>query len=421
MNNSNQQSAFSIQCLVTRLLIVTCLLSSSQALAQNNDYDSLIVKPKETLLKSRRVNHLLYRYGIPKARKVNEKVYVIPLSNNENKENKIQELKASDLFELVEPDYKISLDDLERHYTKVNLLPKKSLESDNTEAKEITPNDKGFSSQYYLRQINATKAWNITVGDSLLVGILDTGVNSKHPDLTGKISGGRNENNKDLSDDIGHGTEVAGIIAANTNNSQGIAGISWNTKILSVRITDENGQARVSQVVQGLDEAYSKGVKIVQISLSTNQFSQTLKDAIKEAKERGILIISTGGNTGIEELRFPAAFDGVIGVGAVDKTKDIESYSTRGEHISLVAPGSFIYTTSLSSYNETSGTSFAAPQIAGAAALVWSINPELTNNEVREILLNSADDLGQDGRDNEYGYGLLNIEKAVELAKGYDK
>ena len=168
--------------------------------------------------------------------------------------------------------------------------------------------------------------------------MLDTGVDASHPDLDGKIYGDENLLPEDKSDSIGHGTEVSGIIAANTNNKQGIAGISWNTKILPIRITDEYGQARVSTVVEALDRAYDQGVKIVQISLSTNQFSQVLKDAVEEANDRGMLIISSAGNTGEREVRYPAAFEGVICVGAVNSAKRIESYSTLGDHVSIVAP-----------------------------------------------------------------------------------
>ena len=392
------------------------------SLAQEaSDYDSLIVVPKEKSAYSKRMGRVLAKRGILKYQKIKDNIYVIHLDKND-KEAKITELQESGLFELVEPDYKLVLNEMptERVYTKITVLSKENKNPDPEvlETKEITPNDKGFGSQYYLREINATKAWSTTVGNSLLVGILDTGVDQNHPDLAGKVTAGTDNPDYDLNDQIGHGTEVAGIIAANTNNNLGIAGISWNTKVLSLRITDDVGQARVSTVVKALEDAYNKGAKIVQISLSTNQFSHTLRDSIQQAQDRGILVVSTAGNTGVSELRYPAAFDGVIGVGATNQAKEIESYSTRGEHVDLVAPGTSVYTTSAySSYETVTGTSFSSPQIAGAAALVWSIVPTLTNEEVSEILINSADDLGDPGKDEKYGNGILNIEKAVKLAK----
>lgn len=388
----------------------------------NDDYDSVIVFPKEQVLNTRRMDRLMRREGIIRFQKIKENAYVIPLDESDNKEAKISELKESGLFELVEPDYKFSLDSInERNYISISKNTDDPLKITSEQIREITPNDRGFVSQYYLREINATKAWNTTVGNSLLVGILDTGVDANHPDLAGKVLSGIDLTNDDITDDIGHGTEVAGIIAANTNNNQGIAGIAWNTKILPVRVTDGAGQAKVSTVVQALDLAYRKGAKIVQISLSTSQFSEVLKSAIEEAQDRDILVISTGGNTGVRELRYPAAFDGVIGVGAVGQAKRIESYSTTGNHVTLVAPGSSIYTTTLNfGYSAVTGTSFSAPQVAGTAALVWSLLPDLSSNEVREILIQSAEDIGEPGRDPIFGYGLLNTEKAVSLTKALE-
>lgn len=410
--------------LISAFLIISSFPSFANA---NDDYDSLIVKPKkEAVLKSKRASRLIYKYSGRNYKKLTDEIYVIPLNPSEDKNEKIAELKQSGAFEIVEPDYKMSLDEEsnERIYTSIIKRNEDKPQEDNkppivfNEPVEVTPNDKDYGTQYYLKAVNAPKAWGITTGNSLLVGVLDTGVDNNHPDLKGKATSGTDNDSVDLNDTIGHGTEVSGIIAANTNNSQGIAGVSWNTKIVALKITDEFGQARVSNVVSALNQAYDKKVKIVHISLSTNQFSQTLKSAIAQAQSRGILIVSTTGNSGVEELRYPAAFDGVIGVGAVDNNKQLEFYSTTGEHVDLVAPGEQIYTTSLdSSYSKVTGTSFAAPQVSGAAALIWSIAPDLTNDEVREILTSSADDLGDQGKDKQFGSGILNIEKAVELAR----
>lgn len=401
------------------LLLLSCCFPalSAQLPDPKDDYDSLIVQPKERILKANRMSRLMYRYGVSRFQKIDNDLYVVPLNTNVDKDLKITELQQSGYFNYVEPNYKLYTDQKapERDYIKVIKMPDDE-PAPILSTKEVTPNDKGFSSQYYLKEINATKAWRTTVGNSqVVVAVLDTGIDANHPDLSGKISGSISD---DLSDSIGHGTEVAGIIAANTNNNQGIAGVTWKTKILSLRITDDIGQARVSTVASALDEAYNSGAKIVQISLSTNQYSKTLQNAIKQAQSRGLIIVSTAGNTGVQELRYPGAFTGVIAVGSVDKNKELESYSTTGEHVSFVAPGTSIYTTTTnSSYGSVSGTSFSAPQIAGAAALVWSVAPDLTNDEVRDILIRSAEDLGDPGKDIKYGYGLLNTQKAVELAK----
>lgn len=417
MRKSNNKS-----CITLIAILAISLLSIDFAKAEDlGDFDSLIVKPTEKVQKLRRKNRLMHRQGVIKFKKINETAYLVPLdsSSEEEKFSKINELKKSGLFDLVEPDFKFSLDQTqEKNYISVTKHPSfinNSVIDSDADVQDITTNDSDFKAQYYLREINVTKAWNgIDWKDSVLVGVLDTGINGNHADLQNRVIG------DDAFDDIGHGTEVAGIIAANTNNNQGIAGLSWNTKVVSLKVTDENGQARVSTVVSQLEQAYQSGVKVVQISLSTNQFSYTLRDAIKLAQDRGILIVTSAGNSGINELRYPAAFDGVIGVGAVGRNKNLESYSTLGEHVSLVAPGTDIHTTSNNgAYTEVTGTSFAAPQVSGIAALLFSIAPNLKAEDVRRILLLSADDLGDVGKDVSYGYGLLNAKKAVDMAKNF--
>lgn len=412
-------------CVTLIAILAISLLSIDIAKAEDlGDFDSLIVKPTEKVQKLRRKNRLMHRQGFIKFKKINDNAYLIPLDadiNEEEKLSKINELKKSGLFDLVEPDFKFSLDQIqEKNYVTITKHPSfinNSAVDPDQNVQDVITNDSDFKAQYYLREINATKAWSgIDWKNSVLVGVLDTGINGNHADLQNRVIG------DETFDDIGHGTEVAGIIAANTNNNQGIAGLSWNTKVVSLKVTDENGQARVSTVVAQLDKAYQSGVKVVQISLSTNQFSYTLRDAIKLAQDRGILIVSSAGNSGINELRYPAAFDGVIGVGAVDRNKNIESYSTLGDHVSLVAPGTDIHTTSNNgAYTEVTGTSFSTPQVSGIAALLFSIAPDLKAEDVRRILLLSADDLGDAGKDQSYGYGLLNARKAVDMVNNLNK
>jgi subtilisin family serine protease len=391
-------------------LLLTALLIFQAKAEEINKYDSVIVSLKENLSYTKRPNKLMYRGGILRFKKIENNAYLIPLDEYENKEKQIKELAQSGLFDLIEPDYKLTLDKIytKRDYNEINII-----EQD----KEITTNDTAFPYQYYLKQIKSTTAWLTTVGEGIPVAILDTGVDINHPDLAGKVPDGISIDALDQTDLIGHGTQVAGIIAANTNNYKGIAGIAWNAKIIPIRITNDDGEASISTVISALEKASENGAKIIQISLGTNQYSEFLEDAIKTAQSRGILIVSTVGNSGINEIRYPAAFNGVIGVGAVDRESKIEPYSTIGNHVTLVAPGSFIYTTSPdSNYTTVSGTSFAAPQVTGAATLVWSIAPHLSPEEVTEILIQSADELGEKGNDIVYGHGLLNIEAAVNIA-----
>lgn len=418
MNRLGQKFFPKLNVIVLFTIIFTLFFYLPAFATNENETDSIIVQTKDIFLRFRRPENLLLRNGIRNFTQIKRNTYVLPREENKSIKEQIAELKENSLFKLVEPNYKLSIDNINTKgkYTRINKITDRNTQVTNNE--DVLPNDRGFASQYYLRQIDAPKAWNITVGKPILVAVLDTGVDSTHPDLIGKVIGRNGHDEEDLTDNISHGTGVAGIIAAHTNNKEGIAGLSWNTKILSIRITDEYGQARVSDVIEALEEVYKQGANIVQISLSTNQFSEALRDAIQEALDKGILLVSTGGNTGINEVRFPAGFDGVIGAGAVAENGEIESYSTRGEHISLVAPGTDIYTTAPNlSYHKLTGTSFSAPQIAGTAALIWSIAPNLTSSEVRDILFSSAIDLGSPDKDNKFGFGLLNTRKAVELAK----
>lgn len=400
-----------------------------------NDYDEVIVLPEPSLPGVKRIDRMMRARGILRYQKVNDNAYVVPLgivTNQEDKEARINELKNTGLFRTVEPNFKMYLDQInQKSYVKVNLNSRPGAPKGNStgtgvaaspvisdsQANGITPNDKDFSQQYYLKEINATKAWNTTKGDpSVLVAVLDTGVDASHPDLTGNVEA--DPTGQNTTDIIGHGTEVSGVIGADTNNNLGIAGIAWNARILPIKITDDNGQAKVSAVLAALDQAYTAGAKIVHISLSTNQFSQALQDGMQQAKDRGLLVISTSGNTGDEQVRYPAGCPGVVGVGSIKEDKSIESYSTTGTHVSLVAPGTSVFTTSLNSdYASVTGTSFSAPQVSGTAALIWSLNPNLSSDDVRQILFSSAADLGDSGKDNTFGYGLLDTQKAVELAK----
>lgn len=398
--------------LVLFILIIASLLQA-EIFAFANEYDGykyLIAEPKENTIKTR-VDRILFNNKI-RYKKLNTSLYSIPLDENRSIEEQIKELNNTGLFKTIEPDYSLEFDD--RDYTSISKTATSNAENVSIEdlKSEITPNDIDFSTQYYLKQINATSAWNVSTGDNVLVAVLDSGIDGNHPDLIGKVVGLSPE---DLNDNLGHGTEVAGIIAANTNNKKGIAGIGWNTKILSLKITDENNQAKVSSVVDAFERAYEQNAKIIHISLSTNQYSQVLKNAVIKAQSRGILIISTAGNTGIEEIRYPSGFEGVIGVGSISSINNLEDYSTLGEHVSLVAPGTDIFTTSLNkSYSSVTGTSFSAPQVTGIASLIWSIAPELTNTEVTEIITQGADDLGSKGKDTSFGYGLVNASKSIE-------
>jgi subtilisin family serine protease len=256
------------------------------------------------------------------------------------------------------------------------------------------------------------------------IAILDSGIDYSNSELTKRASQCINtlENSFSCQDEFGHGTHVASIIGAEVDNKYGTCGISWFNPILPVRVSDEYGNATVSTVIIGLDKAIKAKAKIVVISLSTNKLSEALKLAIEEANKRGILVVASGGNTGVQEVRFPAGYNNVVGVGSIDLSNQKSLFSSFGPHIKLVAPGENILVPELnsSSYLFVSGTSFSVPQVAGIAALVWSVKSELSRDTVKEILFSTASDLGEQGYDYKYGYGLVNAEKAVKKALGFN-
>lgn len=325
----------------------------------------------------------------------------------------------------------------------------------------VTPNDPLFNQQYYLSNpggtlplpggplgtqgadIKATAGWAETTGsESVVIAILDTGVDLLHPDLKNKmLNNGRDFVNGDLdaSDDNGHGTAVAGIAGADTNNGEGIAGVGWKCKLLPVKVLDNTGVGTVEQVSQGItwaaDQA-SNGVKVINISWGLDLPSETLRDAIDYAYNKGIVIVAAAGNAA-GAVQFPAQYDDhVLAVAATDYNDARPDWSNFGSTIDVAAPGVDIVSTvprgffgpgsvdygyfSLSTGPVLpapgSGTSFAAPQVAGLAALIRTIKPFLKVDEVMNVIRFSADDINSSaypGKDDYLGYGRINIEKAI--------
>ncbi|WP_322800281.1 S8 family peptidase [Thermoflexus sp.] len=295
----------------------------------------------------------------------------------------------------------------------------------------FTPNDPYYGTdQWNLPKIRAPQAWDVITGSSAVwIAIVDTGVDYTHPDLaSARLWLGwdfvNNDNNP--MDDHGHGTHVAGIAGANTNNGVGVAGVCWGCDLLAVKVLDGGGQGQDSWVAQGIRYAADWGAAfgkrtVINLSLGSPYFSSVLADAVAYAQGRGALIVAAAGNNGVNQLFYPAAYPGVIGVAATDSSDQRASFSNFGSHVDIAAPGVSIlstYPVALTPpgdlpYAWADGTSMAAPHVAGVAGLVWSARPALTADQVCGILLRTAVDLGSPGRDDIYGYGRLNAEAAV--------
>lgn len=278
----------------------------------------------------------------------------------------------------------------------------------------VLPNDSLYSSQWHLSKIDADKAWDVTRGNSAPIAILDTGIDSTHPDLSAKLLPGWNyyDNNSDLTDTCGHGTKVAGTASAITNNTLGVAGVAWNNPIIPIKITDPQCYGYYSTMTKGITFAADNGAKAANISFQVYN-GAAFTSAAQYMHSKGGWVVVAGGNTGIYENYSDNPY--VISVSSTTSSDVASSFSSFGPYIDFAAPGSSIYTTKTGGgYAYASGTSFASPIMAGAVALVFASDSSLTPDDVYAKLKNSAVDLGSSGRDDTYGWGRIDIGKALE-------
>jgi type VII secretion-associated serine protease mycosin len=275
-----------------------------------------------------------------------------------------------------------------------------------------------------LGTIAAYDAWDITTGGPVVIAVIDTGVDANHPELAGRVLGGFNAitGSSNSGDDNGHGTAVAGIIAASGDNGEGIAGLCWGCVILPIKACLRNGRCRDSSVISAIRWATDNGARIINLSLGGSSPSPALQEAVRYANERGVLIVAASGNERAEgnTPNYPAAYPETLAVGATGYSDEVTGFSNTGDFIDLVAPGIDIATTIPGNgYALATGTSFASPFVSGAAALIMTLRPDLSNSDVRCVLAISADDRGAPGRDSEYGYGRLNVLTALQTATTY--
>lgn len=281
------------------------------------------------------------------------------------------------------------------------------------------PNDTYWSSQWSLPQIQAPDAWEINTGStSVVIAVIDTGVDLAHPDLDDKIVPGHDfvNDDDDPQDDFGHGTHVSGIAAAETNNGLGVAGISWGARIMPVKVLDYSGTGTYYDVADGIVWAADQGAHILNMSLGGPQPSSVLEDAVNYAWDKGAVLVAAAGNDGTNWPIYPAAYQNVIAVAATDRNDQPAYFSNYGHYIGVAAPGVDILSTFPGGYLSWQGTSMASPHVAGLAALVFSVDESQTNAAVRQRIEETADDLGSPGWDEYYGYGRINSYRALSGA-----
>ena len=286
--------------------------------------------------------------------------------------------------------------------------------------------------QWNLENMNVPAAWaKGQFGDGVTVAVIDSGLygaadGESHEDIDpakvvspyNAISGGTN-----VSDDHGHGTFVAGMIIANTNNSAGIAGIMPNVKLMPIKVSTKDRDASISDVIKAIEYAVDNGADIINMSLGTNDFSEALKTACDNAVEKGVIIVAAAGNDGSSKPCYPAAYDSVIGVGSLTSDNLLAATSQYGESVYVTAPGAGVVSTDNVSngYKRSSGTSFASPEAAALAAMAKSIDGTMNQDSFKKLLQDTCTDLGETGHDSLYGYGMLNFEKAANALLGTDE
>ena len=301
------------------------------------------------------------------------------------------------------------------------------------------PNDELYSFQWHLPLVNMPEAWDLSTGEGVTVAIIDTGVNPFGRDSFGPIGDSRVLRGYNAIaglpggiDFEGHGTHVAGVVGQETDNGIGVAGIAYGANILPVKSLSIFGVGVDSWIIRGIRWATDQGADVINLSLGSFDASQAFEDAVNYAYENGVTVVAAAGNSGDGEVMYPAAYENCIAVGAVNYIKVLTDYSNYGDTLDLVAPGGDNnvdlngdgYADGILQENfgffglnwgfwYYAGTSFASPHVAGIAALVKSIHPDYGPDEIRQVLQDTAQDLGDPGWDARYGHGLVDAYAAV--------
>ena len=289
----------------------------------------------------------------------------------------------------------------------------------------VSVNDPKTAGQYSLDRMRVRDAWSLSKGGSNVIAVLDTGVQPDHRDLQGRVLPGHDFVNSDsnAADDNGHGTWVAGIIAANANDGYGIAGISWTDKILPVKIMNSSGTGSTTNLTSGIVWAADKGATVINMSVGGFPYSRYVEDAVNYAWSKGAVLVGAAGNNNRREDFYPASYANVISVSATQPQDEFSHWSSYGPKVEVSAPGSSVQTTNCTAsscpnrgwgdHTYISGTSFATPNVAGVVALIKARYPSYTPSQIVSRLYSTVDDLGYAGRDERYGRGRVNAYRAL--------
>lgn len=395
------------------ILVMTIMLLPIQALATENDsidqlkstiapdeennYNGYIVQLKPSLARS------LLSASDPKS-----ELDVISAENNLYLADSIEQIETTvsqSAIKFIEPNYEMQLLD-----SKVN--------------------DSLYVSgaQWSLDAMKVPAAWGKDqYGQGVTVAVIDSGLygingGESHEDIdSNKVVKPYNfvDKNGDVTDTRGHGTNVSGILFAKTNNGIGVAGVMPEVRIMPLKVFGSNG-AETADVISAIDYAVNNGADVINLSLGSKNESQSLKEACDAAVAKGVLVVAAAGNDGTRTPFYPAAFDSVIGVAALDKGNIRYENSQYGDSVYVSAPGANIVCieNKLNGYSAQSGTSMASPQVAALGAMAKSINKNITQAEFKQLIQQTSTDLGEKGFDIFYGCGAINFEAAANKLLG---
>ena len=358
------------------------------------DPDTVLVKFKPGTSEASRESSL-ERHGSAEREPAGAGGYVVAEVGDQTPEEAVEELRRDPVVEHAQLNYL-------RHASAV-------------------PNDPALAEgdQEYLKRNRLLAGWDLAKGASAkTIAILDTGIDTDHPDLAARIKPGYNAltNGTKVPDDNGHGTFVAGVAAAITNNNRGVAGVAWTAGIMPIKVLNAEGLGTDADIAEGIRWAADHGASVINLSLGGPGNSVALADAVSYALGKNVVIVAAAGNEGWDVPSYPAAYSGVLAVTATDLDSNFAFFSNYGPWVDVAAPGMNIVSTWLGAselYAIGSGTSFAAPIVSGIAHLVRSQNPSFTRTQVYDRIRNTTRDHGPWGFDPFYGTGRVDAYAAL--------
>jgi len=436
--------------LVIPFLLIPCLAFAEEPMPTTTDpargamefkAGEIIVKFKEGIPQSG-VQSLLLTEDVSSLDELNS-LGLLLLSVPKGQElTKAEELERNPLVEYAEPNHVVQI----ANPIAVDL--RYSLR-----APDVIPNDPRYDGQWNLLRIEAPAAWDITTGsDKVVIAFVDSGIDlcrdepyPCHDELKDKIWTNIDEipgNDFDddgngyvddvhgwdftvnwhgePQDDYWHGTFMSSIAAAVTNNGDGMAGVSWGAEIMPIKVFDDQW-LKLWHLAGGIEYAADNGAKIINLSwaLTGSDYPQALRTAVNYAHSKGALVVAAAGNSFDSSHKYPAALDHVVSVAATDRDDGHLDFSTYNDKVDIAAPGVDILGIYKDTYGWQAGTDAAAAHVSGLAALIWSVNPTLTPDEVEDIIKSTAVDLGEPGRDDKFGYGRIDANTAVMTTTHY--